>query len=149
MTDNAVNIYRTARSMAGMTQERWAEAIGVDVRSVQRYEQGETTPPDDIVATMAMISAHPVLCYWHMTSRPQLGDVLPDVERVPLPQAVIQALVAISNFSDMQGGLLQLAADGMITPDEQYEWAEIVARLDGVTKAILQLKYADGGGPTP
>lgn len=145
MTDNAVNIYRTARSMAGMTQERWAEAIGVDVRSVQRYEQGETTPPDDIVATMAMISAHPVLCYWHMTSRPQLGDVLPDVERVPLPQAVVQILVAIADFATLQDGLLKLAADGMISPDEQMEWDGIVKRLDGVTKAALQLKYAEGG----
>ena len=145
MTGNDGNIYKTARMLAGMTQERWAEAVGVDVRSIQRYEQGETTPDDDTVSVMAMISAHPVLCYWHMTQRSQLGDVLPEVERVPLPQAVVQVLCAISEFSESQYGLMKLAADGKISPDEQLEWDGIVARLDKVTKAVLQLKYAEGG----
>lgn len=145
MTGTDGNIYRTARMLAGMTQERWAEAVGVDVRSIQRYEQGETTPDDDTVFVMATISAHPVLCYWHMTRRSQLGDVLPEVERVPLPQAVVQVLCAISEFTESQYGLMKLAADGKVSADEQMEWDGIAARLDGVIKAALQLKYAEGG----
>lgn len=145
MTGNDGNIYRTARMLAGMTQERWAEAVGVDVRSIQRYEQGETTPDDDTVSMMATISAHPVLCYWHMTRRSQLGDVLPEVERVPLPQAVVQVLCAISEFSQRQYRLLQLAEDGKISADEQLDWCGITAQMDHVIKAALQLKYAEGG----
>ena len=54
MTQTDGNKYRIARTMAGMTQERWAEAIDVDVRSVARYESGETLPITGIRAASAL-----------------------------------------------------------------------------------------------
>lgn len=63
MTPNDGNKYKIARQMAGMTQERWAEAIAVDVRSVARYETGETIPSDETVAMMVEISGLAALGY--------------------------------------------------------------------------------------
>ena len=37
MESDSRNIYKTARRIAGMTQERWAEAIGVCAESVRNY----------------------------------------------------------------------------------------------------------------
>ena len=140
------NDYKTARRFTGMTQERWAEAIGCSVESVRGYETGARFPSDEVVVSMCEISGHTALAYWHLRHKsPLAADVLPDVEQLPLPQAVLQLLCAIADFSEDHGRLIQLAADGQITRDEDLEWGGIKKRLDQVVKAALQVKVAEGG----
>ena len=140
------NIYKTARQVAGLTQERWAEAVGVSVDSIRGYEAGNVIPADETVKAMSEISGLAPLSYWHLCNKSTLAaDVLPDVEQLPLPQAVIQLLVAVGEFSEDHGQLLALAADGKITPDEAVEWEGIKKRLDKVVRASLQVKVAEGG----
>lgn len=140
------NIYKNARKYAGLTQERWAEAVGVAPCTIRSYESGEVIPADETVKIMAEVSGQPILCYWHMCNKSALAaDVLPDVEQLPLPQAVLQLLCAIADFSEDHGRIVQLAADGKITRDEDLEWEGIKKRLDQVVKAALQVKVAEGG----
>ena len=141
------NIYKTARRFAGLTQERWAEAIGVSVDSVRCYENGSVIPADATVAAMCEISNHAALGFWHLRNKsPLAAETLPDVEQLPLPQAVIQLLCAINDFKEYHGGLLELAADGKITTNEIGYWSQIIARLDAVIRAAIQVKVAEGGG---
>ena len=44
MQDNCRNIYKTARLAAGLTQERWAEVLGISTESVRLYETGRGLP---------------------------------------------------------------------------------------------------------
>lgn len=140
------NDYKTARRFSGMTQERWAEAIGCSVDSVRAYETGARTPSDDIVVSMCEISGHSTLAYWHLRNRsPLAADVLPDVEQLPLPQAVVQLLCAIGDFDDNHRSLVKMAADGKIDAGEAMEWEGIKKRLDAVIRAAIQVKVAEGG----
>lgn len=140
------NIYKTARTVAGLTQERWAEAIGCSVDSVRGYEAGTQMPSDEIVRAMSEISGLSPLSYWHLCRKSTLAaDVLPEVEHLPLPQAVLQLLCAIADFAEDHSQLIKLAADGKITGDEAFEWEGIKKRLDQVVKAALQVKIAEGG----
>lgn len=140
-------IYKTARAVAGLTQERWAEALGVSVDSIRAYENGAVVPSDETVRAMSEISGLAPLAYWHLCNKSRLAaETLPDVEQLPLPQAVIQLLCAINEFRAMHGDLLDLAADGRITGDELAIWDNIVARLDRVIAAAIQVKVAEGGG---
>ena len=140
------NIYKTARKVAGLTQERWAEAVGASVDSIRGYENGAVIPTDETVRAMSEISGLSPLSYWHLCHKSALAaDVLPDVEQLPLPQAVLQLLCATADFSEDHGRLVQLAADGQITRDEDLEWEGIKKRLDQVVKAALQVKVAEGG----
>lgn len=141
------NIYKTARTVAGLTQERWAEAVGVSVDSIRGYENGAVIPADETVKAMSEISGLAPLSYWHLCNKSTLAsDTLPEVEQLPLPQAVIQLLCAINEFKDLHGDLLALAADGRITGDELAVWDNIVARLDRIIQAAIQVKVAEGGG---
>lgn len=141
------NIYRTARTVAGLTQERWAEAVGVSVDSIRVYENGAVIPADETVKAMSEISGLAPLSYWHLCNKSALAaDTLPEVDQLPLPQAVLQLLCAIADFSEDHGRLVQLAADGQITRDEDLEWEGIKKRLDQVVKAAIQVKVAEGGG---
>ena len=140
------NDYKTARRRAGLTQERWAESIGCSVDSVRGYESGTQTPCDEIVLAMCEISGLTSLAYWHMRHKSILAEkTLPEVEQLPLPQAVVQLLCAIDDFRNLHGDLLALAADGRITGDEMAVWDGIVARLDAVIRAAIQVKVAEGG----
>ena len=140
------NIYKNARKVAGLTQERWAEAVGVSPDSIRGYESGAVIPSDETVRIMAEISGLTPLAYWHIVNKSGLAaDLLPDVEHLPLPQAVLQLLRAIADFRDDYGRLIDLAADGKITPEEQQDWLGIRNRLDRVVKAALQVKVAEGG----
>ena len=140
------NIYKTARKVAGLTQERWAEAVGVSVDSIRGYETGAVVPADETVRAMAEISGLSPLAYWHLCNKSALAaETLPEVEQLPLPQAVVQLLCAINDFKDYHGDLLTLAADGKITTAEAAAWENIVARLDAVIRAAIHVKVAEGG----
>ena len=140
------NIYKTARAVAGLTQERGAEAVGVSVDSIRCYENGSVIPTDETVRAMSEISGLAPLAYWHLCNKSTLAaDTLPEVERLPLPQAVVQLLCAIKDFSDYHSDLLEIAADGKVTTIEAAAWEQITKRLDAVIRAAIQVKVAEGG----
>ena len=143
------NIYKTARTAAGMTQERWAEMIGVSADSVRKYEGGTCLPSDDVVARMAEISGMPVLAYWHLKNKSSVAnDLLPDLTLMPLPQAMVQLL---SELDDLEAKhivpeLLKIARDGIIDEEEQPYFDKIVKELDEVVTAALAVKYSQRMG---
>ena len=139
------NIYKTARTVAGLTQERWAEAVGVSVDSIRGYESGNVIPADETVRAMSEISGLAPLSYWHLCNKSTLAaETLPEVERLPLPQAVVQLLCAIGDFDDNHRSLVKMAADGKISAGEAMEWEGIKKRLDAVIRAAIQVKVAEG-----
>jgi len=140
------NIYRRARTAAGLTQERWAEILGISVDSVKAYEAGKTIPPDEIALGMSEAAGQQIYCYWHLLNKSRVaGQILPDVERRTLPEAVLGLLVRVQDFQ--RGGLqdlLRLAADGKIDQTETLAFGEALGELDGLIRAAYELQYAEG-----
>ena len=66
MDKDARNIYKNARQTAGLTQERWAELLGISPDSVRRYEAGAMLPSDETVLMMAETTGILVLPLWHL-----------------------------------------------------------------------------------
>ena len=147
MEPNSRNIYKTARTVAGLTQERWAEAVGVSVDSIHNYEAGTQIPSDEVVRAMSEISGLSPLSYWHLCHKSELAaDMLPEVRSVPLPQAVCALVSRVQDFVlGSPDALLRMAADGRIDEMEKTDYARIIGDLDGIVQAALQLKYAEGG----
>ena len=135
-------IYYNARRAAGLTQERFAEMIGCSPDSVRNYEAGTQVPGDDIVRAMCEISGMGILAYWHLCRKSTLAaDMLPEVDRLPLPQAVVQLLCAIGDFDDNHRTLVKMAADGKISGDELEDFIFIQEELEriSITVETLQL----------
>lgn len=138
------NIYYNARRTAGLTQERWAEMIGVSTQAVQQYEADINLPGEEIVLRMAEVSMLPPLAYWHLRHKSDIASQqLPPVERLPLSQAVCQLLVRINDFQQRHRELLQIAADGRVDEVEKPVYALALEELGAVVQAAIQLKYAD------
>lgn len=145
MQEQCVNIYKNARRTAGLTQERWAEAIGCSVESVRNYEAGSWLPGDDIVRRMCEISGLTVLAYWHVCEKSGLvNDLFPTLRRLPLPQATIELMLAIKQYAENEPELLKLVEDAEISADELIEWGNVVRNLNDVICAALQVKFAEG-----
>lgn len=148
MQQNYRNISQTGRRIAGMTQERWAEALDISVESVRLYESGRGMPSDDVVTRMVEVSGTPVLGYWHLLNKSRVAaDLLPQMDTVALPQAVIQLLRRIRDFDSSHriDRLVDIAEDGRIDQDERPDFEKITRELDGIVQAAMQLKYARGG----
>lgn len=142
------NIYYSARKTAGMTQARWAEMLGVAEESVRRYEAGTMMPADDIVLRMADLSGLQILGTWHLRLKSAVAaDVLPEVQRLPLAQAVVQLLAAIDDFREKHHArtLISIAADGKVCPEEQDEFDRVVQDLQPLIRAALQIDFSDKG----
>lgn len=143
------NIYENARRTAGMTQERWAEALGISDSAVRQYEAGDITPSDEVVRRMIEVSMLQPLGYWHLCRKSDLAaDMLPSVDRLPLAQAVVQLLARIRDFDKQHHDdtLLEIAADGKIDDTEMPQYKQIVRDLQGIIQAALQIDFAEKEG---
>ncbi len=144
------NICKIGRQAAGMTQERWAEALEVSVEAVRGYEAGLYMPSDDLALRMADIAAMPVLSHWHLLNKSAAARALiPDVKYLGLSMATVRLLAAMGRFQAAHRGdrLLEIAADGQIDALEKLDYREIMAELEGITTAALELKYAKEEDP--
>lgn len=141
----ASNCYKIARDVAGLTQERWSECIGVTADMVRRYENGSYCPTDTVVERMIEVSGLSALGYWHLKYRSGLAnDLLPEVERLPLPQAVLALLVEMKKIAPLVNELAIIAADGIVDDNELLDFKGIVKELDAVIAAAYAVKVADG-----
>lgn len=148
MQENYRNICRIARRAAGLTQERFAEALDVSVESIRLYETERGMPSDDVVTRMIEISGLPVLGYWHLLNKSRIAaDILPKLDEVPLPQAVIQLICRMREFAARHSAdtLMSIAEDGVIDDEERPQFDAIVGELSAIVKAAMQLRYATGG----
>lgn len=141
------NIYQDARKTAGLTQERWAELLGISVDAVRQYETDRILPGDEVVLRMAEAAGQQIVCYWHLLHKSRVAaELLPELDRKKLPEAVLSLLVAVQQFE--AGGLRDLtriAADGKISPDEQDDYRAALEQLRGVIREAFHIEFAEEG----
>lgn len=147
---NEYNVCRIARKTAGMTQERWAEALDLSVDAVGQYEAGKILPSDAVVLRMIEVSGHTAIGYWHLLNKSRVArELLPEAERLPLSQAAIRLLLEIRDFDRKKRAeeLLRIAADGIVDPEERGEFEEIVRELQGIIRAAMEVQMSEEDAP--
>lgn len=148
--DENPNIYKNVRKASGLTQERWAEVLGLSAEAIRQYETGKILPSDEVVLRMAEVAGQTIVCYWHMLNKSRVAaELLPDVEDVPLPQAVIQLLRRMRDFDKRHrlDDLLGIAEDGVVDETERPDFDEIVAELMDMFAAAMQVKFSQKDNP--
>lgn len=141
------NIYQDARRTAGLTQERWAELIGISVDAVRQYETDRITPSDEVALRMAEAAGQQIICYWHLLHKSRVAaELLPEINRKKLPEAVLQLLVAVEQFRETGlRDLTRIAADGKISPDEAEAFSRLLEQLRDLVSAALGIEFAEEG----
>ena len=147
MQESSRNLYFNARRTAGLTQERWAELLGISVESVRLYESGANLPSDEIALKMAEATGQQIICYWHLLHKSKVAaELLPEVETKPLPEAVLDLLVKVQDFSrNGMLDLLRIASDGRIDIEERASYNSALDQLKALLRAGLHVEYAEEG----
>ena len=138
-------IFKTARNTAGLTQERWAECLGLSVDAIQNYEQGRNFPTEETVLLMADISGSKILAYQYLSLKSRIAEEIlpPLIDGVTLPKAVLQLLQVFEEFkNETLPDLVKMAADGRISPDETEDFLYCIEKLDDLTRRLYSVKYA-------
>lgn len=145
MPSPCMNIYSRCRRDAGLTQEQAAELLDCSVRALANWEGGTHTPPDDKVMAMCRIYRVPVLALEHLRQSSELAaSILPEMQEKPLAQAVLSLLSAIRAFNtaELDWGLMEIAADGAVSPEERRGFDFLMYRLEGVVEASFELRLS-------
>lgn len=128
------NYYQTCRMCTGMTQEKAAEACGISLSTLQKYETDQRIPPDHMVDIMAEVYGTPLLAWWHLKTHNALGHHLPDVSP---PQSncdmAFQSVLMADSLDEAVQIIKRLLADGQITDDEADDYAKYLKLISLVT----------------
>ena len=144
MKEKCRNIYRIARDTAGLTQERWAENLGISVEAVRQYEAGTIMPGDDIVLQMTEISGQLILPYRHLVRKSRVAAaILPELDdELGLSETVLSLLIQIDDFrEDGLRKLTRIASDGKISEDEAETYDKAIQQLSRLIALAMSLSY--------
>lgn len=139
MITGDINIYKSGRITAGLTQEHAAELIGISVRSLIAYEVYERIPSDYIVHRMIEVYGTKHLAYIHIKRNSDLGRYLPDVNFNDLPKSVIALQLEMEDVISKERRIREIARDGCVSEDELNDWKMIVKELNEMAGAALSL----------
>lgn len=145
---NDRNIYQTARRAAGLTQEAAAERLGISVESIRAYETGIRIPPMEVADLMVDCYDSQMLAVQHLRASAAMArELLPEVQPVRLPEAVMELVDHIYEFADRHRDrdLIRIAKDGVIDEGERPEFDDIIRELEGLVQAAMALRCAEGG----
>ena len=148
MQNDCTNIYQTARKVAGLTQERAAELLGLSPRSLADYEAGLRLPPNDVADRMVTVYNSQLLAVQHLRNSTQLArDLLPDVQTMILPEAVLTLIDAVYAFADdkLDRELIDIARDGVISEDERERFNHVVDRIRAIAAAAIAVAAVPRG----
>ncbi len=145
MQNDCRNIYKTARQVAGLTQERAAEMLGISVRSLADYELGVRIPQNYVVDSMVTAYNSQLLGIQHLRESANMArSILPEVQEMRLPEAVLTLIDAIYDFADdrLDRELIDIARDGVIADNEKERFARIVDKIRMITAAAMVVSCA-------
>ena len=137
------NIYKTARSAAGLTQEAAAERLGLSVERIRAYETGGRIPPNEAVERMVILYNAQHLAYQHLRETNELyGRIVPTLEDRDL---IRTAVVLRDRLARLEQGrsldrLTEIAEDDRIDEDERPEFLAIVTELREIVRGALELQ---------
>ena len=140
MQTDSSNIYKKARMAAGITQERAAELLDISTRSLADYESGARLPSNALVDGMVTVYNTQILAVQHLrNSALAARDLIPEVDAMRLPEAVLTLVDAIYDFADdrLDRELIDIARDGVISPEERDRFDRVVQKIKAITAASM------------
>lgn len=148
MPEEYMNIYKTARRSAGLTQEAAAEQLGISVESVRAYETGQRVPANHMVARMVACYNAQRLAVQHVSAHDELvAGIIPAIENRTLLESAVRLCNRLNRFSNNRSveRLLEIAEDDQIDEQERAEYDAIVSDLRALIQCGMELNLCECG----
>lgn len=127
------------------SREKAAELCGLSAPQMARYELGMANIPPESVCMMADLYNAPELRSYYCHHQCPIGaiDVSP-VYSMQLEGITLNILAEMNMLNKIKDRLIEIAADGQITEDEEEDFNKILDNLDGISQRAQELKiYAE------
>lgn len=135
------NIYRKYRKLAGLTQEKAAEHLGISVDTIKRYENGTYAPSNDIARKMCLLYGDMKLAYEHLENS-QVGEmVLQSLKDKDLCCSTLGFLKHVIRINKRQEEFIDIASDGKISDCEIETWDELEELIKELVKSSFEVIY--------
>lgn len=145
-TKAASNMYCKCRLAAAKyndklnSREGAAELLGLSPSTLASYELDLTkVVPVENIALMADVYNAPELRHWYCTNVCPLGEDMPKLELAELDRITVRTLATLRGLSEVKDNLLDITADGVISPDEKPKLDYIIQTLKEVTTVAQSL----------
>lgn len=133
-----------SRREEGYTQEQAAEMLGVSVRTLQAYEYGERSVPDDVVAQMARVYRDKQLALRVLESNPLWSVILPEVPDADMPCASLGVLYQAKEVQEEHDGdIYAIMRDGRVNREERPTWNGVMKHIDALISCSISLLVSD------
>lgn len=146
-TKAASNMYCKCRLEAAKyndklnSREGAAEMLGLSSSTLASYELGLTkVVPVESIALMADVYNAPELKPWYCTNVCPLGEDMPKIELEELDRITVKTLATLRHISEVKDDLLDITADGVVSPDEKPKLDNIIKTLKQVTEVAQSLR---------
>ena len=127
-----------------MTQERFAELLGVSVESIRAWESGKYLPEEAAVIRMADITGSQYIALQYLRLKSEIArKMIPAVEQKDRAVAILQLLKEVNDVLPLRDKLIEIGADGIITPEERPVYESIIKELTDLQQAIVCILYAN------
>lgn len=127
------NKYKTARIASGLSQETAAEKLYTSVSNLKRIERGTQRCNADIAGAMAELYGTP----W--VADPTIPE---DYAPLPLAQATLRYINEREDVERLIPRARRILADGVISRDEENDFAEFSREILEEQRAARDLLYA-------
>lgn len=123
------------------SREGAAEMLGLSPSTLASYELGLTkVVPVESIMLMSDVYNAPELKPWYCTNICPLGEDMPKLELEELDRITIKTLATLQHISEVRDDLLDITADGVISPDEKPKLDNIIETLKRVTEVAQSLR---------
>lgn len=134
-------MYRIARKEADLTLEEAAWQLNVAPRTLGKYESGELRVPPETAIRMGHVYNMPELPLNHCAKHCAIGQIYhPVFELGNVATGTLQLMRELRDVNERMGALVNIAADGHISPEELTEFETILQELAELGEAIERMR---------
>jgi len=136
------NIYQLLREENNLTMDQAAEQMQtVSVSRIEKIEAGKTAPYADEVLAMANCYKSPDLCNHYCSNECPIGKIyVPEIKNKDLAHIVLEMIATLNNLEHDKDRLIEIAADGEISGEEEKDFNYIRAELEKISQLVDSLQ---------
>ena len=136
------NIYQISREALELTREGASDLMEfVTADRIEKIESEKSLPHPDEILAMAKAYKAPILCNYFCSHECPIGqEHVTELELKDLPQITLEVLASLNAMDKAKNRLIEITADGQISPDEYPDFSNIQNQLSQISTAVDSLK---------
>lgn len=136
------NIYQVSREEMELTREGASELLEyISADRIEKIESEKSFPHPDEIMAMATAYKAPHLPNYYCSHECPIGQKnVPEVSYKSLSQITLEILASMNVLESEKNRLIEITADGIVSPDEYKDFKAIQNRLNDISKLVDSLK---------